>query len=110
MGSQLSLEGPVLLKRELTDGHGNGFSSPNLPPGWSINPFTGDIEGIAEAGERGFIHVYAMTEAGVVNTTVSYEVAPRSTNGRHLVLKVVKHTTSIAFVSGILLYLNSVSY
>jgi hypothetical protein len=45
-------EGPVLLKRELTDGHGTGFSSPNLPPGWSINPFTGDIEGIAEAGER----------------------------------------------------------
>jgi hypothetical protein len=90
-------QGPVLLKREPTNGHGYGFSSPNLPPGWSIDPFTGDIEGIAEAGERGSIQVYAMTEAGVVNTAVSYEIAPRSTDASHDVLATVKETLHNAF-------------
>ena len=74
-----------------------------LTHGWSIDPSTGDIEGIAEAGEIGSIHVYATTEAGIVNTTVSFEVAPRFT--RSLALKVVQDVTSVSCVPAILFYL-----
>jgi hypothetical protein len=93
---------PVLLKRKPTDGHGQ-FSSPNLPDGWSIHPFTGDIEGIASGGEIGSIHVYATTEAGVVNATVSFEVAPRFT--RSLALKAVEQNIVFGVACAVFFYL-----
>ncbi len=86
-------DAPVLLQREPTECHGCQFSSPNLHDGWSINHLTGDTEGIAEAGETGSIEVHAMKEAGVVNTTVSYEVAPRFASA--VVLKVAKDITGV---------------
>ena len=93
-------DAPVLLHREPTDCHGCQFSSPNLHDGWSINQLTGDIEGIAEAGETGSIEVHATNEAGVVNTTVSYEVAPRF--ARAVAFKVAKDITSVSCIVAIL--------
>jgi hypothetical protein len=96
----------VLLKREPTDGHGCQFSSPNLPDGWSINPSTGDIEGIAEAGDMRSIQVYATTEAGVLNTTVAFEVATLFAQPKPIVSKTVQDATGIAVTSAILFYLS----
>ena len=96
-------DAPALLEREPADGHGCQFSSPNLPDGWSINPSTGDIAGIAEAGEIGSIHVYATTEAGVVNTTVSFEVATRFS--RSIVLKVVEQNIVSGVACAVFFYL-----
>jgi hypothetical protein len=92
----------VLLQREPTDCHGCQFSSPNLRDGWSINFFTGDIKGIAEAGDQGSIQVYATTKAGVVNTTVYFEVAPRFTS--QFALKGVD-VTKLAWSSAILVFI-----
>ena len=94
---------PVVLQREPTDCHGCQFSSPNLPDGWSINFFTGDITGPAEAGDQGSIEVLATTEAGVLNATVVYEIATRF--AQPIGLKVVQEVTGAAFVYAVLYFL-----
>ena len=51
------------------------FVSHNLPPGWSISRVTGEIKGIAKAGDMNTIEVAVTKGEEVVNATARNEVA-----------------------------------